>query len=203
MNCLEKEKIEIGSEIQKVNEKLQEESYLRLVLENEVSDINEQLNKEKSEQADSLKQIQRFKVEVEKFEAQCKELNDDLVKNKEELELATTSLYAKKNELAGMEELLGKSAKLKEEMDNKIANYEEQLVNLQCTMEQQVSSLKFQLSSEALKHDEKIKVGNCMHACIAFAIYKFWKHGKDDSTCAFTGLNYFKTAYFSTFFSYC
>ncbi|XP_028395468.1 FYVE and coiled-coil domain-containing protein 1-like isoform X2 [Dendronephthya gigantea] len=158
IHCLENEKSEIDSEIQNVNEKLQEECYLKLVLENEVSDINEQLNKEKTEQAVSLKEIDRLKVENEKFGAKCKELNDDLVKKKEErLELTTSSLYEKKNELATMEELLGESAKLKEEMDTKIASYKEQIVNLQCTMEQQISSLKFQLSSEALKYDEEIK----------------------------------------------
>jgi molecular chaperone GrpE (heat shock protein) len=68
-------------------------------------------------------------------------------------------LSSKENELEKVNELLGNTQKEKDELERKQANYEEQRANLQCTMEQQVSSLRFQLSSEALKYDEEIKVG--------------------------------------------
>ena len=153
----------MDSEFQVVNEKLQEESYLRVVLENEVSEITEQLTKEKSEQADHIKEIESLKMNFEEIEKKYKDVEDELALSKEELIIVKSNLDTKGNEMLETEKLLRNSVQENKEINQLKVKYEEQLTNLQCTMDQQISSLKFQLSSEALKYDEEIKVGSIEH----------------------------------------
>lgn len=158
LKSLKKEKSEIDSEIQKLNEKLQEESYGRIVLESEVSEITELFNKEKNDHCDSVKEIERLKLEVGESASKCEELKVELIERNEECNSVAENLETKETELAKMEVMLDESQMEKQDMEKNIESYKEQLTNLQCTMEQQISSLRFQLSSEALKYDENIKV---------------------------------------------
>ena len=156
--CTLNEKSDLESELKLLNDKFQEESYLRLVNENELSEITEQLKEVKDEETVVIKELDKLKEEMVKSKNELDNKDVELVKCKDELSAMQISCEEAENSIKMMKEQVESLVGEKDECEKEVVVYQEKLKRLQCTMDQEVSSLRFQLSSEALKYDEEIKV---------------------------------------------
>ena len=95
---------------------------------------------------------------MEKSKNELDNKDVELVKYKNELSAMQISCEEAENSIKMMKEQVESLVGKKDECEKQVVVYQEKLKRLQCTMDQEVSSLRFQLSSEALKYDEEIKV---------------------------------------------
>ena len=158
MNCLIEEKTNLECELRQLNESLHEELCSRVVNENELSEVTEDLKEEKEEKAKLFIQLDALKCEMAE---KCDEIDRkqrELGQYESELSTIKMSLSSTTSDLETMKEKMGMVSAEKQESDKNVIVYQERLAALQCTLDQEVSSLKFQLSSEVLKYDDEIMV---------------------------------------------
>ena len=157
--------------MKELNDNLQEENYSRLVNENELSETSEELKKEKNEKEELLVQVDTLKRQVTEKSEEVNAKMAELAGHKEELSALKSSFISTTNDLESVNENMKSIIAENLGWEEQVNVYKEKLASLQCTMDQEVSSLKFQLSSEVLKYDDQIKV-----VCLLAKPLRFFCH---------------------------
>ncbi|XP_072020526.1 FYVE and coiled-coil domain-containing protein 1-like isoform X2 [Amphiura filiformis] len=153
-------------EMSEEHKAMREQLEMALKEKNETKEVNQHLNAEIASVNEQIETAQEERKEIaNKLEQISDETTSQLTDKAtkiSELEAELEQTVKVKGELESkvgeIQEMLDAKTSSYEELEEKLKEVEEQLGSMQCVMEQEVSALKFQLSSEAMQFQEKLQV---------------------------------------------
>ena len=161
-NC-DRDSQELLARLESLSEQAEKEHRSRMRIEEDYEDLLVKMNQLNSEKLRLVDEVETLGVKKQELE----QSRSDLVQKHDKLKNEHTSVADERESLleelkVGEEKLLAANEG-RIQAEKKMIALREELQSTKCQMDQEISSLKFHISSEAMKYKQELKVG-ILHA---------------------------------------